>query len=773
VADSLLTRLAAAFSPAKAVVTGTGGTGPGVYAMTHDVPLWTARRDPNALMRQAQQLFHTNPWVMAAERVISGRVSTAPWHLEDAEKETIEKSPLRDLIEKPQLYTKYRQPGVDTRTKLWRLTSRHLGLCGNAFWLKDEQDLGTRVPKSILYLNPGLMYARYRENGALRDWIYKTDPDGEQGLVLRPDEVLHFTLEPPDTGVFGIGLVEAAGMKADLTRLGDRHAGGTLGSGGRLPGIISPKGPDRLGPDERDALVRDVRTIVDLPDASKRTLIALSPLDFTATSANPKELDLIGLSKAGRDDILALWGVPPSQLGITSPVGLNSGETKGYDEAVLWQNAIQPRVTAIQETIQFGLLDQSPESDTLIIEGPSFDDEQPRYEIASKAQNLPLTNDERRALVGLDAFPPELLLPDGRPIGNAIFMPNTLVDITEKPAPPPPQLAPFTGGNPGGGAEAETEDLAENLDEVKAKSPLGNLRNRVETVYAARIRKAVQDVLAEQRTEIAKRVRAKAAHLAKKPTDTAVWWNGPKFERALAEALRPHYAGLSRVVVSNVTETLSPPAMADIDDTVERRILVYSGHSITGIAETTRDSVARLIAHGVDQGLGAAELGDLIENATTFDEARAEMIARTETALAYNESTILSGREYGVERFQAIDGDEDAVCAARNGKVFDADEALGITDHPNGTLDWVPVLTEAKAEPPSTSYPLPALTVNVPEPPAPIVNMPDIHVAPPEVYVDTTPFAKAVADIRAEITRPRSRRVERDDEGRIVRMIEE
>ena len=39
----------------------------------------------------------------------------------------------------------------------------------------------------------------------------------------------------------------------------------------------------------------------------------------------------------------------------------------------------------------------------------------------------------------------------------------------------------------------------------------------------------------------------------------------------------------------------------------------------------------------------------------------------------------------------ADDGDGDEECAQRDGQVFDIDEAESIEDHPNGTLDWIPL----------------------------------------------------------------------------------
>jgi hypothetical protein len=59
---------------------------------------------------------------------------------------------------------------------------------------------------------------------------------------------------------------------------------------------------------------------------------------------------------------------------------------------------------------------------------------------------------------------------------------------------------------------------------------------------------------------------------------------------------------------------------------------------------------------------------------------------------AYYSAALGSYTEAGIEQVQAIDGDGDPECAARDGEIFSVDEADGIEDHPNGTLDWVPIL---------------------------------------------------------------------------------
>src|SRR5688572_29697311 len=83
---------------------------------------------------------------------------------------------------------------------------------------------------------------------------------------------------------------------------------------------------------------------------------------------------------------------------------------------------------------------------------------------------------------------------------------------------------------------------------------------------------------------------------------------------------------------------------------LNERVLANLGRRIKGINETTRDTIAAAIKEGIDAGDGAAQLGDRVEAASAFDEYRAELIARTESAQVLNETQIESYREFGVQK---------------------------------------------------------------------------------------------------------------------------
>ena len=691
---TILDRLLGRAEPTeKAVVTGNGGSGAGVLAYYNDVPLWSASRNPRRLMRQAQALYHEHPWVHAAEHRVSSTAAGVPWHLEDEDGEEVtDESPpelqaIRNLLEKPQANL---DPRIkrQTRRAQWQLTLRHEGLCGNGFWYKDQRSGITGTPAAILYINPARMWPVYDSVGNVLGWKLDADDEGQGGVPIELEEIIQFEYDPPDQGAFGIGIVEANGLKAHLTTMADRHIGNVLGAGGRLTGIIAPKVGETMNDDQWAAFARDWRNIAEDPSAAKRAQIAKAPIDYTRTTATLQELAIEAVAKMGRDDIFALWGLPLSQQGITTAAGMNSGDTKGYDEAVLWQGPVHARLEPFRETIQYQLLDEiaakgGPRTE-LVIEEPEFDDETPLYERAQKAIDQPLTENERRAILGLDPWPDYDA--KGEPLGLAVYRPGTLSltsqapdetgkfgTMPDKPTPPPP--SPFA-----------VVPKTEVEEEMPAKASIRSVVER----YEPAIRKAVASFLADQRAQIVARIRKNGEKIARKPKDVSVWWNETLAEAQLEAALSPHALRLAEATVARTKQSLGKANT--FSDTVAEQVARSVGLRIKGINATTRDAIADLIAQGFDDGLSPGEVADLIEGATTFNEARAELIARTESALVYNESALRSFTEFGVTQVEAIDGDDDAECAERNGQTYSIEEAMSITDHPNGTLDWSPVI---------------------------------------------------------------------------------
>ena len=79
-------------------------------------------------------------------------------------------------------------------------------------------------------------------------------------------------------------------------------------------------------------------------------------------------------------------------------------------------------------------------------------------------------------------------------------------------------------------------------------------------------------------------------------------------------------------------------------------------------------------------------------------EYRSKLIARTETTFAQNESSLASYEASdAVRAVEAVDdqmGHGDEECSVRNGEEYSVAEARMIHGHPQGTLQWQPVLRQ-------------------------------------------------------------------------------
>ena len=740
-----------------------GMTGPGALSLDIYPQISSFSRNQNRLMNEALGLYRSHPWVHIAEKTISDRFARLDWHLEDEDGNTIEEkgegvSPdelaIAELLERPNK--------AQTRRSMWALLCRHLGLAGNHFWYLDQQNLLGAGALQILPLTPVRLTPRIDSNGNLLGWLLDgpdnvvTGRSGNPGVPLEPNEILHFVLDEPDFGVWGIGTAEAVQTKIELDRLATRHEAQIFASGGRLTGLVTPKpnSGQEVSDEQWKSLVREWRNVASDPDAAKRLIVSKGSVDWVQTSSNNQQLELAELSGQGRDDILNAWGIPLSQVGINKAVGLNSGERNKNDEAILWQGVIEPRVEAFREKVQFELLDRIADSGgptlQLVIDTPAFDDQTPLFDIVQKSATVAMSNDERRAIIGLDPLDETIY----KELGQAVYVLNTMTALYD-PTAPEPAPAPVSAGPAPVLTEQSAGPTPTMSQDVPAKATLTQrvvgLRQRLQPTWERKIRAAVTQLLHSQRTEIVDNVRHRYAQISKKPKDTQAWWS-QKWDGQLSAALLPIHERYARSVAKQATRTLTAKADSDWMTAVVDRVRSKGGQRITGINDTTRARIQELLEQGVTDGLGPAALGDLIEEDAIFDEARSELIARTESMLVYNDAALGSYSEFGVEEVEAVDGDEDEECAARDGQIFSIDEADTEEDHPNGTLDWVPVvkardltaeaLQEVKAaltaqaarpiyvERPNTPdvkvenivNPTP-VEVKLPEQPAPVVNV--------------------------------------------------
>jgi phage portal protein BeeE len=664
-------------------------------------------------------------WFYKAESRISRDLANLSWTLsyEDSEGDNASEivapqnsTPFERLDPLEQFLRLSERPNPwQTGRQLKQQCQIRLDMTGRALIYLEGGDNGG-LPTAMYGINPSRMWPSYNGAGQLVGWVLdRNSPSG--GTPFSADEILVVEYAGVDDP---IGVIEAIYAQVPLTDLIARHVGDVLTTGGRLAGMISPK-TRSLDEDEYQDVLKAWRNVSSDPNAGRRLLVFPEPMDWTSGASTPSELGIPELSALTRDEILTAFPVSPYMLGVPMPHGLASGEQRREERHEYWEGTQHPRVEIWEDAIQQQLIGRYEAAVgrplDMDIEEPNLDDAATLTEKATAYQSLVAIGFDAKdsvAAVGLDHIK-----------WNGLPSSIDPVEKQKRAEQMAAQLAGQTPGQEGGETPPQSPQDAQGRPQPQqppqappAPAKARTLEQRAEVMDAELkgLHEAVHAALIDQRQRLIPLIEAslpksKSARMKALPDD---WWD-PKRERsAFLKALQTAYLRLTRgaleVVANNVGRVVLPTAVRPIT----AKLLESAGLRIDDINETTRSAIVdtltegtrrgysiQQLVHGVpDEAFGGLHELKLANGGPAWDTLRAETIARTETMLAYNEAALRGYGEFDVKQVTAIDGDEDDECASRDGRTYHLDEALAISDHPNGTLDWAPVVDKA-AKPPS------------------------------------------------------------------------
>jgi phage portal protein BeeE len=685
-------------------------------------------------------------WFYKAESRISRDFANLTWTLsyEDSEGDNAEEIvapannvPFASLDPLEQFLRLSERPNpYQTGRQLKQQSQIRLDMTGRALIYLEGGD-GGGLPTAMYGISPSRMWPSHNAKGELVGWVLdRNSPSG--GTPFSADEIVAIEYAGIDDPV---GVIEAIYAQVPLTDLIARHVGDVLTTGGRLAGMISPKNRS-LDEDEYQDVLRAWRNVSSDPNAGRRLLVFPEPMDWTSGASTPTELGIPELSALTRDEILTAFPISPYMLGIPQPHGLASGEIRREERHDYWEATQHPRVEIWEDAIQQQLI---PRYEAAVgrpldmdIEEPNLDDAETLTIKATAYQSLVAIGFDAKESVGAVGLShikwnglPASLDPvekqkraDQMAAQLAGGAPGQTPEQGGDTGPQPPQNGPGRPQPPQTPPAAPAPAKARTLEQ-RAEVMDAELRGLHEAVHAA---------LIDQRGRLIPLIEAslpksKSARMKALPDD---WWD-PKRERsAFLKALQTAYLRLTRgaleVVSNNVGRVVTPTTVRPI----MAKLLESAGLRIDDINETTRSAIVDTLTEGTRRGYSISQLVHgvpdeafsglhelkLANGGPAWDTLRAETIARTETMLAYNEAALRGYGEFQVKQVTAIDGDEDDQCAARDGRTYALDEALAISDHPNGTLDWVPVVDKAAKLPepqPLTVHVAPVINLNLPD----------------------------------------------------------
>jgi phage portal protein BeeE len=686
-------------------------TGPGVQAYARDYPLSSLGNDPQDRCARFLQAYKCG-WFYKAESKISGDLATLPWTVSDGDIESDDPReteigrpdldvPIGQLNPIEQFMRLMEKPNPkQTGRQLRQKTFIRRDMAGVAFWYLEAASANS--PISAIYgISPTRLWPAYDKNKQLIGWVL--DYNSPNPTPFETWEIVPFSnASAEDDDIFGVGVVEAVYAELPLTTLLTQHSADLLSTGGRLAGMLWPK--DRaLSEDEFTDAQRAWRNVVSDPASAKRLLLFPEPMEWSAGASTPAEIGIPELAALNMTNILTAFPIAPEILGMPQPSGLNaSGETRRQLYDFYWSDTIGPRASSFDEIIQTNIISRY---EALMGQTFRFESELPQLDDAS---SLLEKAGAFRSLVAIGFDPKDTI----KAVGLDHIKWNKLPPQLDPNKPPEPLVAP--GTQPA--LSASVTDDTRNTSQVSQGLVSKAIKSR-ETIAEGSTGR-VQTFLTEQRERLAERIRdtfpaprkgqnTKALRMeAVKAPD---WWNKSEEDRLLRQALYGLYLDASRGSLQVVADALDRIIPNKAVERVLDDIAKYGGSRITDINDVTLKALTDQLSVGTERGYSIPQLIDgvpdenyagvrnasLDNGVPAWGDARAETIARTETALSYNRAALDAYKEFRVSSVIAYDGDYDEECAARNGREFTLEEAMDIEDHPNGTLDWAPVVDKA------------------------------------------------------------------------------
>ncbi len=300
------------------------------------------RDDPTEQLRQYQS------WVYAAVNAIGQEVArqkpflfTNTGQADHEQTPLLHTHPLCRLLENPNPWL--------TPWELWYLTVVYLELTGNCFWYvaplhTEDSRLGSPAELWIIP-TPWVRVIPDKHNYISH---YEVTANGLQTESFTPDEIIHLKYPNPIDPHYGLSPLQANSITVDanIELLRSRHQ--TFQSGSR-PGIV-------LQTDQTltDQTVKRLEDKLEAKFAGRqnwhRPMVLEQGLKASPWTLTPAEMDFLNSSKLSRDEILAMFRVPPPITGIVENVGLGSDIWFGA-RVMFCEGTIQPKLDLIGQAL--------------------------------------------------------------------------------------------------------------------------------------------------------------------------------------------------------------------------------------------------------------------------------------------------------------------------------------------------------------------------------------------------------------------------------------
>jgi HK97 family phage portal protein len=605
-------------------------------------------------------------WVYSAVKKIATNISGTPFKLyrteSDGEKIEVTEGELVDL---------FRRPNPDTTPEeMWEATQTYLDLRGNAFWILERPNIAA-IPQEIRVVDPLRMTPAFNASRtALIGWVYG---NGKIKIPFQLHEVLHFKYFNPDDPLMGIAPYRCISVVADQDYFSNIYNKTFFKEGAAISGFIeAEKG---LTDTQYSRLLNQINDRHQGMSKAHRIGLLENGAKFQAAKMTQKDMDFIEGKKMGKKEIYTAYGTNDVVQGFFEDVKSYEGMKTAMK--AFWEGTLIPRGKHLQGTVNAKFLSYFGDH-KLYGEFDLSDVSALKEDFSDKVKNgkelfaMGYTRNEVNERLGLGM--------KEAPSGDISYLPSSVLPADGSGTPPvepdnnddgTKALLPSKTKQADGEEEIELERTEEDgrvwTDFLKVQAPIErDFLSMIRRYFiASQIRTITnlnnyykKDAPPTTAGDLLQRT-VKATVLTKSLSDDI--YNKIDEVKHLDDAMIPLYSIALEAGADMVAEELG---VAFTFDKLDPSFLKWQQMRIKNISPEMIDTIEKglraTLTEGLVAGEGVAQLADRVKEVYAFAQARANTIARTESASMIEAGRYQNMIKHGIKRhqwFTAMDGE--------------------------------------------------------------------------------------------------------------------
>ncbi len=204
-------------------------------------------------------------------------------------------------------------------------TQSFLELEGNAFWYLPRGSV-TRKPAEIWLLDPTRTYVVKSATEFIGGYVYKNEK-GED-VPFKREEIIHFKRFNPQNKYRGMGTVQAAALAIDIDTYAATWNRNFFFNSAMPSATLETAGT--LTTEQYNRVKAEWDSRYKGVDNAHKLAILQGGLHFNPISLSQKDMEFLEQRKMSRDEILGIFRVPKTILGITDDVNRANAEATEY-----------------------------------------------------------------------------------------------------------------------------------------------------------------------------------------------------------------------------------------------------------------------------------------------------------------------------------------------------------------------------------------------------------------------------------------------------------